>query len=68
MCVCVCACIYIYMCIYIFNPRAIVILLFTFTFGAVNKSLQLSYRAGPSPGVYFWSYPVFEAVGYGEIQ
>ena len=22
----------------------------------------------PSLGVYFWSYPVFEAVGYGEIQ
>jgi len=22
----------------------------------------------PSPGVYFWLYPVFEAVGYGEIQ
>ena len=20
------------------------------------------------PGVYFWSYPVFEAVGYGKIQ
>jgi len=22
----------------------------------------------PSPGLYFWLYPVFEAVGYGEIQ
>jgi len=22
----------------------------------------------PSPGVYFWPYPVFQAVGYGEIQ
>jgi len=22
----------------------------------------------PSPGVYFWPYPVFEAVRYGEIQ
>ena len=22
----------------------------------------------PSPGVYFWRYPVFEAVGYSEIQ
>jgi len=26
------------------------------------------YALKPSPGVYFWSYPVFEAVGYGEIQ
>jgi len=26
-------------------------------------------RAEPSaPRVHFWSYPVFEAVGYGEIQ
>ena len=22
----------------------------------------------PSPGVYFWPYPVFEAVRYGKIQ
>ena len=22
----------------------------------------------PSPGVYFWPYPVFEVVGYGDIQ
>ena len=26
------------------------------------------YIYKPSPGVYFWLYPVFEAVGYGEIQ
>ena len=26
------------------------------------------YTAQPSPGVYFWLYPVFEAVRYGEIQ
>jgi len=24
--------------------------------------------SSPPPGVYFWLYPVFEAVGYGEIQ
>jgi len=23
---------------------------------------------GEGPGVYFWPYPVFGAVGYGEIQ
>ena len=22
----------------------------------------------PSPGVYFWPYPVFEAMRYGEMQ
>jgi len=38
------------------------------TVPSIPQAAWLCMPGKPSPGVYFWPYPVFEAVGYGEIQ